>query len=1040
MSLSLTRGMNLAGIGHELGPPMQSTVNLPSGITHGSALAYPDMFNPNNGKERNEVASLVWKLGIIEGGSFLTDDILPKRKVDALSIQWEETHMPPTFLDQSPEWAQDKLVEIKKQYRVTRMNRSGIAINIEARAAGTTFGEQALYEYAALVANATANTLGAQALRGLTEAAHNQSLRTLKMNHLRGRTAWECLQPEVTLYGFLQKLKNPFKAIDVQVTTEMGRTQGRHDTYILPYQARGYTETSPQFTDYMKAGPAGPALLSSDFQSPVSRNTYPGMGDNKVFTIPLEYYRREITSVDDIMSHISQVGEYYVIDNTVPWDSEKWSPEHQAIDIYDQERDDWAHIHLYDVVERSGLFDENGNLQPIDKLKWDAPDGVSKEDMFTTASGLPAKIFGDIPSVYLSAHQRKQWARAALNQMNRNRLGNEGIELQISKILVKIQNEANGADPVESTNLPVNDLVNLMNEFERIFGSSVYLDTKQPVQNKLELFADNILMPQFLPAFTGSKGMNAPDDLNVPYNGFMAELFKSWTKGTVTDLEIESGLKIYALRIIFGEGQYPKENSTDTGNNAKSIEKAYEDAVRTKSGNQLMRIYQSAKDTYEKLISTASGSTDTKWDVEPRYKFSPYQVKVVYEKLKKNIAGAKKLYEGITLMPGDPDFPGIPATYERLKELFDAPQLHSSLVVRPIGSHFVQHTPLVKELAHQAIQSKNMAEEHRYSEHITPHAYLSSNASSGLRSLLSNMESIGAPIHPSKFDSTKFDNELLVSLTSEEFGNQMDELYRIASPAERIVATLFNTCRITLDTLKAFASARFPLPFAGMLFRPDITHIAGGGLAVQSGGGAGYMAVGAPLWVNGSDADHQSFSAHLTIYSAAVINNPNNVYGIPAAMLLSYEGGNSDKWIDLSEDKLMSNNRDRYESLYGLIIPATHARRIPSVVSITGNVLHDKFLAEVGAKDEQPFPQASRFVRTTGTYRRYKDEPQTAENGGTVRNIICLQGGWRFMDIDNRTAIKRGQGHLGITSRPGAKGVRSNATLQYPSEDGLNFA
>lgn len=1035
MSLSLTRGMNLAGIGHELGPPMQSTVNLPSGITHGSALAYPDMFNPNTGKQRNEIVSLVYKLGMIEGGEFLTTDILPTRRTEELSINWEETHMPPTFLDQSPEWAQDKLVEIKKQYRITRMNRSGIAVNIEARAAGTKFGQDALIEYAALVVNATANTLGAQALRGLTEAAHNQSLRSLKMNHLRGCTAWECLQPEVTLYGFLQKLKNPFKAIEVQVTTEMGRTQGRHDTYILPYQARGYTETSPQFTDYMKAGPAGPALLSSDFQSPVNRNTYPGMGNNKVYTVPLEYYRREITSVDDIMSHLSQVGEYYVIENNVAWDSAKWTPDHQAIDIYDQERNDWAHIHLYDIVERSGLFDEYGNLQPIDKLKWDAPDDLQKDpvDMFTTTSGLPAKIFGDIPSAYLSAHQRKQWARAALNQMNQNTLGDKSIDLRISILLAALQKAANENTPQNYMTVFTNNGGDaVLAEFKRVFGNSVY--TNENASNLTQptdahAFLVNVLLPDFLPAY--KVAANADGPLNALELVLFGESGSTNITGPLDDAVFDAAAKRYAMKVVFNISKYDPKSYQLTAQDKVGIAADYSKKLETPQKKELEYLYNQTIAKYRE-VKTAP-TTDLFWTADADKMFSPHQVLVLSKDVNRG-----KVNE---LMPGDPDFPTIPMSIARFDDLVKGGKTtHSSLVVRPIASVFHQHTPFVQELAHQAIQSKSMAEEHRYADHITSHAYLSSNATSGLRSLLDNMESIGGRIHPSKFNEKKFDNELLVSLTSEEFGAQMDELYRIASPAERIVATLFNTCRITLNTLKAFAAARFPLPFAGMLFRPDISHIVGGALAVQSGGAAGYMAVSSPLWVNGSDADHQSLSAHLTIYSAAVITNPNHVYGIPAAMLLSYQGGNSDKWINLSEENLMSTDRPRYESLYGLIIPATQARDIPSVVSITSNVLHDRFLAEVGAKGEKPFPQALRFVKTTGTYRRYRDEPQTAENGGTVRNIICLKGGWRFIDLDGMLVEKMGQGHLGAYNRPGAKEVRSNATLQYPSIDGVKFA
>jgi hypothetical protein len=202
------------------------------------------------------------------------------------------------------------------------------------------------------------------------------------------------------------------------------------------------------------------------------------------------------------------------------------------------------------------------------------------------------------------------------------------------------------------------------------------------------------------------------------------------------------------------------------------------------------------------------------------------------------------------------------------------------------------------------------------------------------------------------------------------------------------------------------------------------------------------MAVGKPLWMNGSNADQQSYGAHLSIYSAAVIKNPENIYQIPAALLQEYIGGHSDQWIDLNRADIMDRDRDRRESLYGVVIPAGHVRKIPQVLSITGDILHDQFLAEAGCmepKSNRSFPQAYRFVKTTGTYDRYKQEPQTAENGGIKRNILCLRGPWRFLDIDGRAAIKRGQGHLGSTSRPGAKAVRSNGYTQYPSEDGINF-
>jgi hypothetical protein len=902
---------------------------------------------------------------------------------------------------------------------------------MEAGMARSEYGGQVLEQYIAMVVDATTNTMNSQALRGLIKGSTDHERRTYRMNHLRGKTAWDCLQAEVTFYGFLQKLNNPFKAVESKLVSEMSIVGGQYDSLILPSQARSFVESNPAFTEYMKAGPAGTELLRSDFHAPATNKNYPGVGDSvRVYSLPPNFHLNELTGNVDIMSHISAIGEYYVIDNSTPWDSERWTPAQQTIELWDHEQDDYFPVHLSTVIDKSGLFDEAGHVRPLSSLTHDAPADLPNDDMFTV-DGLPVKIFGDIKSEHLSAYDRKKWARAAINQMNRNN-GNTSIDLMSSKLLSSLQAKANENVPQDYfSEFNVADGSVLVSELKRAFGSSGYVTDDR-------VFLSNVLLPNFLPAFNVSGGDKADTNKNPAYKSFVKALFAK-SDATPNNDEVVLAAKKFAMFTV-SANQADRPSDVATTNAARDdIESRYA-GLSGKLKSQAEKLYDQTMKKWSEIKSV--GGPGVEWTPAPGYYFSPKQLEFLAQKLSSQADDTQ--YQGIPYMPADPEFPGIPMDAARLKSVLGNADMKKkwNLDKQTIASAFHQHTPFVKELAHQALHSQTMAEEHRYSEHVASHAYLSSRASFGLRSLLSDMQSINAPVHPSKFDVSKFDNELLVSLTSEEYGKHMDELFAIASPAERIVATLFNTSRVTRDTINRWTAAKFPLPFGGLLFRPDITHVVGGGLAVLSGGRTGYMAVGKPLWMNGSNADQQSYGAHLSIYSAAVIKNPENIYQIPAALLQEYVGGHSDQWIDLNRDDMMDRNRDRRESLYGVVIPAGHGRRIPQVLSITGDILHDQFLAEAGCtepKSNRSFPQAYRFVKTTGTYDRYKQEPQTAENGGIKRNILCLRGPWRFLDIDGRAAIKRGQGHLGSTSRPGAKAVRSNGYTQYPSEDGINF-
>jgi hypothetical protein len=1028
MSLTLGNGMNPTGVGAFIGVNPPSYASLPGKLFHGSQMDLPSMFMPT-GEWYDFSTSIVWNVMLLEGADFLTKRILPIRQSgdeEPLTVQWTETKLEAPLLAENPEWTTAPLTSFQRTKHAIAFKRNGIQIEMEEGAARSKQGEALFTMYMGQALKAMRDTLNAQALVGLVEASNADDRRRIRLEKFKGGTIYDILKTNIALFGCLQKCESPLKTVEVVVSTEMALMGGAFDSLIVHSSARGFVETNPDMTDYSKAGPAGPELLRSDFHAPATSSNFPGIGSSiQVHALPPGYRIKELSGFLDILTHDVQIGEFYVFEDYIPWDSPRWSSSMQTIGIFNEEKDMYSNIKLITAIEKSGTFDSDGKLVDLDNLRYQADPTLDREDMFTDANGDTVRLFGDIHSKHLSVEHRKAWAHAALAQMNHHKSGAKSVETQIGELLTELQKLANQDGVQNYYTAAIQNIANqLIVDLWRCFGSSVLISDVVP--SKIPTFIRNIFLPQFLPAFGVPESKKSDVDLKIT-GAFFSEISGDADVNTSDEI-MQKLIKQYAMRIVTDAKSYPKK---DTGDDLSKVDSDYEKMSR-KKGAELSQIYSAAWGKFQKLKGKAGAATSA-YTLDPDYLFSPKQVRKLYETLAAK-ADLDKLYDGITHIPGDPDFPFMPMTLERMKELFGAAELHSTLKEVPIASAFHQNIPLVHELVLQAAHSSNLASEHKYSEHIEHHSHLQRRMNANLEELLQTA-SIGRRQHPSEFKASKFDNAVLVSLTSHEYGKQMDELFAICSPAERVIALLFNTCRVNMDTLKRFAACNFPLPFGALLLRPHMQYKAGGALACMSGGKTGYTAVKRPVWMDGSDPNSMSRGLHMAVYSVPVILYPHNVYQIPAVLLTEYTSGHSDGWIDFNDFK---PKLDRNESLYSVIIPISKTQDLPFALSITGKITDDATIAAMAPSPEPPFPQAYRFVRTTGTWQRYLYSKQDAENGAVPQNIICIRGNTVIRDVDGTMALRRGQGHLGDTSVPGAKEVRSGRG-RYPSRNNYKF-
>jgi len=1016
--------MNPTGVGAFIGVNPPSYASLPGKLFHGSQMDLPSMFMPT-GEWYDFSTSIVWNVMLLEGADFLTKRILPIRQSgdeEPLTVQWTETKLEAPLLAENPEWTTAPLTSFQRTKHAIAFKRNGIQIEMEEGAARSKQGEALFTMYMGQALKAMRDTLNAQALVGLVEASNADDRRRIRLEKFKGGTIYDILKTNIALFGCLQKCESPLKTVEVVVSTEMALMGGAFDSLIVHSSARGFVETNPDMTDYSKAGPAGPELLRSDFHAPATSSNFPGIGSSiQVHALPPGYRIKELSGFLDILTHDVQIGEFYVFEDYIPWDSPRWSSSMQTIGIFNEEKDMYSNIKLITAIEKSGTFDSDGKLVDLDNLRYQADPTLDREDMFTDENGDTVRLFGDIHSKHLSVEHRKAWAHAALAQMNHHASGPTSIESAIAKILSELQARANGDVPVDYySNLKLEAAIPA---FRRCFGSSVLFSTAGGYAD----FIRNVFLPQFLPAFKIAAG-----ELDEQaFGSLLNELYSDITnRNDVTD---QTAMKQYAMRMISGSQKYDPKTAAEFANQKDAIEKAYDEMLK-KKGSPLTTMFNAV---YEKLKTIKAKNVAAA--LQPsNLLFSPRQAIIAMEQYISNVdAGKANKYDKLTHIPADPDFPFMPLTEDRMRELLAnvrMPNAHPTLKEVPIASAFHQNIPLVHELVLQAAHSANLASEHKYSEHIEHHSHLQRRMNANLEELLQTA-SIGRRQHPSEFAASKFDNAVLVSLTSHEYGKQMDELFAICSPAERVIALLFNTCRVNMDTLKRFAACNFPLPFGALLLRPHMQYKAGGALACMSGGKTGYTAVKRPVWMDGSDPNSMSRGLHMAVYSVPVILYPHNVYQIPAVLLTEYTSGHSDGWIDFNDFK---PKLDRNESLYSVIIPISKTQDLPFALSITGKITDDATIAAMAPSPEPPFPQAYRFVRTTGTWQRYLYSKQDAENGAVPQNIICIRGNTVIRDVDGTMSLRRGQGHLGDTSVPGAKEVRSGRG-RYPSRNNYKF-
>jgi hypothetical protein len=1004
---------------------------------------YPLLFDQYTGDPLKMMAEIVWQVGIMDKSEFLLTDILPVQQVDKITVDMNWMFFEPKLMDTNPEWSQAKLVSFGRRQKRKRLVRRGLQMEMEQGFASEEFGRETFNRYIEAIVMSQRDTLCVDIMLALQNAPLDTEELWKKDPRWKGRSSADALADEIFFYGIIQKVARPFEAMDSKIRSNMAFVNGEYDTLIVPARVTGYVKAAKdKYLDYYTAGASGPTLSKTNPDNADNRGLYPGISGDLIIPLKPSYEQSDLTGGHSLMTSPMSVGEYYRCFSHIDFTNPHWTPDNQAIEIYDETDSTRKKISLLEIVQHANLFDATGELIPINKLEYlegdlkiDPERGIY--DMFTTAAGESTRLFGNIDHRFLHPRDVVDWAKKVVTHMH-HETGVDGATFTDfeTKLNAKLQDKNANVSATELNTLSLAFVGYIANCFPR----NAYLHKKAKRNNPKGRLQDEItsagqtLLRNFFASNLPSVFRTVGSDEGSSDSARQALLSKIFTglgsSEQVSDERAIAASHLWCSLKIAGRAD---DVSPD-------LSVSQMDAARRalKLSSEQKREAESLHLRSVEVLRSSGGSSRDGWEIDRDTIASEAMARAVYESWKRDPASPP------AELPGNPESPEVPASLEVLENYFGS---RASLRWPAAGGNVNALTPHLRGLINDHFALGRLSEEHGSSAYDVFQSKLQIQGSQHLNAYMSFMQDETAKaqneglINPRNRSPTAFRDidetaiQDLLDLSESTMNTSWKAVQTMSSGAARFLSLLFLTTEVHEETIERWANCGLPLPFQGVIVRPNITHFVSSAIACKRGrANLGYMAIGKGNFTYGSDPGPQSLMGHFTFYSGAIIEKPFNVADIPAITVDQYIGGKGVRWIDVRREIRFESAPE--ESMYGFIVPLRS--EMPFVMSITGSTFDLPRMQELQLREEPYFPQALRFRRTTGTYKMLEDMSANEQTVPNPRNFICLPGKYWFRAENEFNNVFEGKGHFWNTDGPDAKAIRSGGLIQYNTDAGGN--
>ena len=964
----------------------------------------PEAYKGQNLYLRDTVEDLMFT----SNQTYLTQRILPLFATDQVNMQWEHFEANAHLMDLTPYQTTSHAVTQKRQIRRAQLVRHGIMAEFENDFLRTAMGRTRFLAALGQISRSVIETMNAEIVRALVTSHRYQQQFVREAGMPQDQQLKYFLEQDRERFAIAQKTKNGLEKLNLLINKEMSSYRGEADCFLIPEEISIFTQiVRPEKTDYYLAGQLGPDRVNN---APGSRGTLASgntqgalerieprhmIQDVPVYIVKNLQVENVSEAESQMLTRVRQIGEYTTMIDDCP-DYSQYRTDHRSILMYNQDIDDMTKITLENAIENCGLWDENGEVRPLQpKPKATSLQRQDEDQDFMTylrpaTGGTQTKrsvvdyIF-DIAPEYLSAKKVVNGGES-LKQAIFSQIGLE-LKSAFEKNVPTTKTFAVPWSEIEAGEEEgeiafAGALIEIAYSFKEITGGkSAFFDFAPKGESNAETLYKHFFIPGRVPVkktkarsqFVESRVSSDVD--NAFFQTLMSQVPASKKAEVQAAVDNHVGSTLQKGEII------RNKILEFLGENVAGLKFKDEAPVHKWFGDRVKQ-YNELSDA----SPVQSGQSTATGDDIAGYAFPGQDLSSL---------GYEYVHES-SLRPNEDELDsktGFRSLFD-LEESMARPQTMSTSAMQQQGTGlagigaFVRN-PVIRQQERRGENTKSRM--------------------STYKAQLRNLEKSGA------------------------------------SFATKIFSKMFLLTRVTRENMLSFCNNNVMVPMNFLLFRPHMQYRTRAIIKCKQDGGSGITAVGhSNLGIASESAGRKVSQMHYTTHFRSVIVYPKNVYVQPDVYVQEAEGGagvrfyNPDTYAQIDLDNLEA-------SLICAAVPITETH-FPSPLDLSGR-FYTEFNMGMAARSQYENLHYSSAARYNALYnfmtaaRQGTDVPHLAP-GRSHRNRVCYQGHQQNHNAKtgdfNRITVNKGHWTKNVAAGNG--GIRHGAmetleTIDYSTRN-----
>lgn len=960
--------------------------------------------------------------------TWYTQIILPYYRTDEIHVHWEQWENNPSFMEQTPHQAASHIVTQMRSIRRASLIRRGIGAEFEHDFIKTALGRTSFVASLAQIGRSFQETMNVEVIRALLGCHRSTQVFVRKYNIVRDGELDKWLERKADRFMCAQKNDFGLEKLNIEIEKEQEMYQAQANVWIMGREVVDYCQTAdPNRTLYWLGGqeavdringrPQGGNAAGGTMGNVRSLNPEAMFGVQGIPVYLAKSYVVDSLGQLELLSKTTEVGVFNTMFDQTR-NHREYKTESRSIRVYDEDLDDWAVITLEEAIEDCIVWAKDGTVDSpftSGRTKFGTP-GADDDDFLR----VPRSDKGPVVDASVTDDIRY------VGDIHPN-------HFKINDVIAAghtVYNALGGSDALKNAEKAITG--NLTGAFEGTLDTQTTTSGTPPVTtmtNRLDAFTIALytLLGKDNLFFVGSAGTGVTRSITAEkWSTYMG---KYGATRTLTDPST------IASSLSDGAPSFEREHTQFLTN---TLGAPVPDTLKPQLANivqQSQLTWQERAAQIESLIVNSMkedpssvpslGSDHTKVRGWYLARVRGYEAKLAEAQARSaSLSRSEGVAGGVEYFPlGTP----LPAGYQ-YASAHDEERARSG---RSFPKSLAELTFLPHLFVGDELGMGGRGAQRR--------GFANVGAETGAARVVGRGDKEQVP-DPSDKTGRKTMARGETERLKDRFFALNKHIENIESSAAPLIikwlALFYLGCEFTKKRLLSFAEHNIYVPCGFLLLRPHATYKTRYGIKCATGGKSGYTFMGHSDMQIAHDVTRKVGVMHYTVYAAAVVTNPKNVYVVEDLFCENYLGGMGVK-IWKRDDYLNKANKRTKASIIVTMVPPSFKRMHDRKIDIRGK-FYNEFamnLVDPVRMGEWCYPGAAR----TAMYMNWWDPvrgTKAADKDMRARqhapNWICWQGVQWEKNMTNGEwgNVTLEQGNFGPNVQPGNGAVRKGK-LQY---------